>query len=155
MHLVFTSQNLVIMVTFMWHQTCTAGTSLPLAVNFRRHFPLTPKTAYPQASPQKRKTGINIFIYSSTFTLLSKMTYSNSYTHSCTDGGCHERCRPADQEQFGVQYLAQGRFRRPGELNQRPSDNSTLAFPIDEFSNLMINVMNTGYKKVLFASLFK
>ena len=31
--------------------------------------------------------------------------------HAYTDGGgCHARCRPAHQEQFGVQYLAQGHF---------------------------------------------
>ena len=29
---------------------------------------------------------------------LSKATYSNSYIHSCTDGGgCHARCRPPHQ----------------------------------------------------------
>ena len=39
------------------------------------------------------------------------MTYGNSYIHSYTDGsGCHTRCRPAHQEQFGVQCLAQGHF---------------------------------------------
>ena len=38
-------------------------------------------------------------------------------THSYTDGrGCHARCLPAHQEQFGVQYLAQGHFEmQPGE----------------------------------------
>ena len=34
---------------------------------------------------------------------------SQKLRHSYTDGGgCHARCRPAHQEQFGVQYLAQG-----------------------------------------------
>ena len=43
--------------------------------------------------------------------LLSKATYSGSYIHSYIDGGgCHVRCRPANQEQFGVQPLAQGHF---------------------------------------------
>ena len=43
----------------------------------------------------------NGFSYNSLF---SKVTYSKSYT----DGvGCHAGCRPAHQEQFGVQYLAQ------------------------------------------------
>ena len=43
--------------------------------------------------------------------LLSKVTYSISYIHSCIDGGgCHARCWPAHQEQFWVQYLAQGHF---------------------------------------------
>ena len=43
--------------------------------------------------------------------LLSEATYSNSYIHSYTDGGgCDAKCRPAHQEQFGVQYLAQGHF---------------------------------------------
>ena len=36
---------------------------------------------------------------------------SNSYIHSHTDGsGCHARCRPAHQKQFGVRYLAQRYF---------------------------------------------
>ena len=43
--------------------------------------------------------------------LLSKATYSNSYIHSYTDGGgCHAKCWPAHQEQFGVKYFAQGHF---------------------------------------------
>ena len=57
---------------------------------------------------------------------LSKPTYSNSYFHSYTDD---------HQEPFGYQY----HFRilpkhtltfRPGEMNQRPSDNKTLALPL-------------------------
>ena len=44
-------------------------------------------------------------------TLLSKASYSNSYIHSYTDGGgCYPRCRPAHQEQFHVQHLAQEHF---------------------------------------------
>ena len=54
---------------------------------------------------------IYIYIYGIQWTLLSKETCSNSYIHSYTDGGgCHARCRPAHQEQFGVQYLAHGHF---------------------------------------------
>ena len=46
---------------------------------------------------------------------LSKVTYSKSYT----DGGsCHTRCRPAHQEQFGVQYLAQGHFNMQTRLTE-------------------------------------
>ena len=44
-----------------------------------------------------------------------QLTYSNSYTDG---GGFHTRCRPAHQEQFGVQYLAQGHFGMQGEWNQ-------------------------------------
>ena len=33
------------------------------------------------------------------------------FIRSYTDGvGCHARCRPANPEQFGAQYLAQGHF---------------------------------------------
>ena len=71
---------------------------------------------------KKRKIGlsrrrhISINISYTTFTaikqtLLSKATYSNSYIHWYTDGGgCHARCRPSHQGQFGVQCLAQGHF---------------------------------------------
>ena len=38
-------------------------------------------------------------------------TYSNSHINSYTDGSdCHARCRPAHQEQFGIEYLAHGYF---------------------------------------------
>ena len=51
---------------------------------------------------------INKYVYQ---TLLPKVTYSNSYIHSYTDGaGRHATWRPAHQEQFGVQDLAQGNF---------------------------------------------
>ena len=44
------------------------------------------------------------------------------YTHSYTDGGgCHARCRPAHQEQFGVQYLAQGQLVKPRKW-RKPAD---------------------------------
>ena len=44
-------------------------------------------------------------------TLLSKVTDGYSYIHSYTDGGgWHASCWPAHQEQFGVQYFAQGHF---------------------------------------------
>ena len=39
--------------------------------------------------------------------LLFKAFESKSYPDA---GGCHARCRPAHQEQFGVQCLAQGHF---------------------------------------------
>ena len=40
----------------------------------------------------------------------SDVTYSNSCIDLYTDGGsgCHAGCRPAHQEELGVQYLAQG-----------------------------------------------
>ena len=51
-------------------------------------------------------TLINVDIINQT--LLSNTT---AYRHSYIDGdGCHARFRPAHQEQFGVQYLAQGHF---------------------------------------------
>ena len=37
----------------------------------------------------------------------SRCMFINTYTDG---GGCHARCQPARQEQFGVQYLAQGHF---------------------------------------------
>ena len=47
-------------------------------------------------------------------------TFTHSRTHSYNDGrSCHARCRPAHQEQFQVQYLAQRYFnvqREPGNL---------------------------------------
>ena len=49
-----------------------------------------------------------------------------------SDGiGCHARCRSALQEQFGVQYIAQGHFDKPGESNQRPFDKKTLTLPLN------------------------
>ena len=38
---------------------------------------------------------------------LQLFRHKNSYTDG---GGCHARCQPAHQEQFGVQYLAEGHF---------------------------------------------
>ena len=43
------------------------------------------------------------------------------------------------QEPFGVQYLTQGHFNtKPGESNQQPSDNKTLAAPLRRFFKLLI-----------------
>ena len=59
------------------------------------------------------------------------MTYSNSYIHSYTDGGgCHEKRRPAHQEQFEGSVSCPRTLTcrdtcRPGESNERPSDNKT------------------------------
>ena len=51
------------------------------------------------------------FQYSKHFTILA--TFTHSYTQSYTDGGsCHARCKLQFQEQFGVQYLAQGHWMR-------------------------------------------
>ena len=46
-----------------------------------------------------------------TFTIYyALVTYSNSFI----DGsGCHARCQPAHQEEFGVQYLARGHINTP------------------------------------------
>ena len=56
---------------------------------------------------RQSNVAVLLFIYTYIFwgikqTLLSKATYSNSYIHSYIDGGgCHARCPPAHQEQFG------------------------------------------------------
>ena len=57
-------------------------------------------------------------------TLLTKATYSDSYADSA---GWHARCQPAHQEQFGVQYVAQGHLE-----DQQPSDNMMLALPSEQ-----------------------
>lgn len=66
-------------------------------------------------------------------TLLSKVTNSLLYIHSYTDGGgCHERCRPAHQEQGGLGFSVLPKDSltcKPGELNQQPSNNKMLALP--------------------------
>ena len=57
-----------------------------------------------------------------------RLTVIITYTDG---GGCHARCQPAHQEQFGVQYLAQAHSTcRPGVSNQQPSANKTLAPPL-------------------------
>ena len=38
------------------------------------------------------------------------LSHNSSFTHLGHLAGCHVRCRPARQEQFGVWYLPQGHF---------------------------------------------
>ena len=75
---------------------------------------------------------------------LSKVTYSNSYIHSHTDGGgCLARCRPALQEQFEVQCLYHDTSTcRPGDSNQRPSENKT---PAEATSRFCSGILLSGY----------
>ena len=50
---------------------------------------------------------------------LSKVTYSNSYTHSYTDGGgCHAKCRPAHYGQFWGSVSCQMTRRHADQGNQ-------------------------------------
>ena len=52
--------------------------------------------------------------------LVDAFVPGNSYIHSDSDFGCyHARCQPAQQEQFGVQYLAQGHFDMQGIKKSR------------------------------------
>ena len=65
--------------------------------------------------------------------LFTKATDSNSYIlHTLMVVTAMQRCQPHHQEQFEVQYLAQGHFdmQTRGIKNQRPSDNKILALPL-------------------------
>ena len=58
--------------------------------------------------------------------------------HTYIDGSCGQaRCQPALQEQFGVQYLAQGHFHMQTlGIEPRTSNNKALALPLSHSHSL-------------------